>query len=755
MMKPENIRGQSRLVYTLAGVFTAVFLVFGIWFVNYAASLSKQETMEYIRQATNLTTLEVNEHIQDEMNTLRAAAVFPDDRALVANDDMFARVVRRLSGYFSYSRVGVVDLQGNALWQDASGVFQGSMANEPFFLAAKTGGGVVTEARKDAVLDMDVNIYAIPVLKEDGKTIRGVLFAAADTEILRGIIERSLYAGEGLAHIVDADGDYVLKSRSPLVAATGDNVFVIADPLSADRRQAVLDDFAAGRPGHLEKDVYGDNRLVSYAPLDYNGWFVFYAVPEKLVNAGMKNLTAGVVGIFLAASCIFALFIVLIRTVNSKRRKELERMAFVDPVTGRGNYQQFLRASEDILKADADARLAVCYADIVGFKYVNDLFGRETGDRLLRYWSDALAEALQPGEVFARVSADIFVALCRCQRQGEIELRMKAVGQRVALFPETFERGYRVEFNCGAYLTGGEQLPIRDMLDRANTAQKLVKELGNGTHFNYYSTEMRDKKLWETEVTAVMEHALENGEFMFYLQPKIDIASGALIGAEVLVRWDSSAYGMVSPDRFVYLFERNGFIMRLDRYIFEDACRFYREHLMKDGIGRLTLSVNVSRLALHQPDFITTYAAIRRKHGVPDGCIELEFTEGLVFENSARFQNVVQMCRSLGFLCSLDDFGAGYSSLNILKSLHVDVLKLDRQFFQYGSDAARGRLLVRNIISMAKDLGMHTLAEGIETEEQVEELRGMGCDAVQGYVYGKPMPPEEFLQYASAWAKSL
>ena len=170
---------------------------------------------------------------------------------------------------------------------------------------------------------------------------------------------------------------------------------------------------------------------------------------------------------------------------------------------------------------------------------------------------------------------------------------------------------------------------------------------------------------------------------------------------------------------------------------------------------RLTLSVNVSRLALHQPDFIITYAGIRRKYGVPDGCIELEFTEGLVFENSARFQNVVQMCRSLGFLCSLDDFGAGYSSLNILKSLHVDVLKLDRQFFQYGSDAARGRLLVRNIISMAKDLGMHTLAEGIETEEQVEELRGMGCDAVQGYVYGKPMPPEEFLQYASAWAKSL
>ena len=756
MTNLKNARRQSRILYILAGAFTAAFLLFGIGFVSYAVNLSKADTVDYIQQATHLTTVEVNEHIDDELNALKAAAVFPDDKDLLAVDPMFYRMVERLTTFVPFVRVGLADPAGDALWTDDFSTTRGNIRYDPFFAAAFAGEAVITETRGGAVNGLDVNYYAVPVYKEDGNTVRGVLFAAAREDELREIIDRSLYAGKGLAHIIDSRGDYVIWSNSPLVITNGDNVFNISNPLRGAARQAVADDFAAGRSGHLERNVYGDNRLVAYEPLAYNGWLVFYAVPESMVNEGMRKLEVGVVVIIAVASCIFALFIALIRLLNNRRRKELEHMAFVDPVTGRGNYQQFLQTAEEILKDNRDARLALCYADIIGFKYVNDLFGRDVGDRLLRYWSDALEESRLPGEAFARVSADIFVALCRCNTRGEIEMRMKAVGRRVALFPETFERGYRVELNCGVYLTGeqGEALAVTDMLDRANTAQKIVKERGNGERLNFYSDEMREKKLWETKVTAEMERALENGEFVFYLQPKIDIVSGGLIGAEALVRWNSPAHGLVSPGRFVSLFERNGFIMRLDRYIFEQVCQFYQRGMHGDGLAGSVISVNVSRLGLHRPDFITTYAAIRRKCDIPDGCIELEFTESLVFENSARFQNVVSMCKSLGFLCSLDDFGSGYSSLNILKSLRVDALKLDRQFFQYGSDAARGRLLVRDIISMAKDLGMHTLAEGIETEAQVDELRGMGCDAVQGFVYGKPMPPEEFLQFAKTWAKS-
>ncbi len=741
-------------IYFLAFTVSLIFLVSGIAFILFASSLSREETGEYIQVATGQIKFALAEHINEEFGNLRAASIISHDRELLSPDGTFTRLTKRLVANNSYIQVGIADRNGYAMWMEKGGIRRGSLAGEPFIERALQGEQVVTGTRKNAVDGIDVNYYAVPIFDEASGRISGVLFAADPEEEFRNIINHSLYAGKGLAHIIDSQGNYIVKSMSPIVIGIGDNIFDIPYPLTETDKQKLLDNLAMGQAGYFERKIYEADRLVAYSPLGINGWHVFYAVPEYMVSAGLKNVTVGGIVVISAAVLAFIFFIMLIKRVNKKNRNALETMAFIDPLTGQRNYQKFLIDAAEILKNAQDMKYAICYCDIKAFKTINDLFGRETGDRLLRYYSDFLFELTQEGEVFGRITGDIFVSLRKYQSKQEIETRFESAAHRLMVFPETFSRGYRVELFGGVYFINrnDEKLPLNDMMDRAITAEKSAKTLKNGKHLCFYTDEMREQKLWEAEVESTMEAALENNEFQVYLQPKIDIQHGnRIMGAEALVRWISPEKGLIPPGRFIGLFEKNGFITKLDRYVFDTACRNYKETVLDRGQQKYILSVNVSRLGLLQPDFISTYVFMKEQYHIPDGCIELEFTESLAFENHTLFQSIVDECRRNGFLCSLDDFGAGYSSLNILKSIQVDVLKIDGLFFKYGDNSDRGRELVKNIISMAKSLHMKTVAEGIDEEYQVEQLREMGCDAIQGYIFAKPLPMEEFNRFVELW----
>lgn len=240
------------------------------------------------------------------------------------------------------------------------------------------------------------------------------------------------------------------------------------------------------------------------------------------------------------------------------------------------------------------------------------------------------------------------------------------------------------------------------------------------------------------------QQALAEGQFQPYFQPKFDIQHGdRLAGAEVLCRWIHPQKGMIPPDQFIPVFEKSGLIMQLDRYMFEQACSWYRRYL--DGGGaRINLAVNVSRAGLLREDFVDYYVRVKETYGIPDGAMELEVTESLALGGEELLCQLVRELQAHGFTCSLDDFGSGYSSLNLLKNLPIRVLKLDILFFQRSVDKVRERIVVRNIINMARELKIRVIAEGVEETESVEFLRGAGCDIVQGYVFARPMPLAEF-----------
>ncbi|EFS27535.2 hypothetical protein FUAG_03050 [Fusobacterium ulcerans ATCC 49185] len=250
------------------------------------------------------------------------------------------------------------------------------------------------------------------------------------------------------------------------------------------------------------------------------------------------------------------------------------------------------------------------------------------------------------------------------------------------------------------------------------------------------------KYLKEKNIEDNMEHALENNEFIVYFQPKVELKTNKIAGAEALVRWQDPKKGLIPPDEFIPIFEKNGFITKLDIYVFEEVCKTIRKWL-NEGINPIPVSVNLSRMHLQNPNFLKKYKEIQEKYEVPADLLEIELTETLVFENFEQLKKVIDDIHQMGFSCSIDDFGSGYSSLNLLKEIPVDILKLDRIFFSKKNDK-RGNSVIESIISLAKKLNMTTISEGVETISQVEFLRKADCDLVQGYVYSKPLAKDDF-----------
>lgn len=429
-----------------------------------------------------------------------------------------------------------------------------------------------------------------------------------------------------------------------------------------------------------------------------------------------------------------------VRALRSLRYK-----AEHDPVTGYHNFPKFKTDAAELLAERGDRKYSLWYCDIRNFKFINDIYGYDIGDELLNYWAELIAEGARPGETFGRISGDNFALLRTYVDHDDLVTRFLRCSDLLTRFEGLANRRFRVEMIAGIYLVERPEdiLSIDDMLDRANLAQKGVKHL-SGSKYAFYSEEMRKRVLYEKNIESCMEEALRNREFCLHLQPQVDIQHGdALFGAEVLVRWERPGYGMVSPGDFIPLFERNGFIVDLDAFVFEEACAYLASRRSRD-LPPLRLSVNVSRLSIAQGDFLDRYSAIRDKYGIDSGMLELECTETIVIRNFALFRELMAALPSRGFRSAMDDFGTGYSSLNMLKEITLDVLKLDIAFFRDTEGTARERAVVESVVQMARALGMSTVAEGIEKQEQVEFLRSVGCNAIQGYIFSRPVPLTHF-----------
>lgn len=428
-----------------------------------------------------------------------------------------------------------------------------------------------------------------------------------------------------------------------------------------------------------------------------------------------------------------------------KYERNLSKYADTDVLTSGINYERYLRDSQKMLEENKDTNYAVFYADIQNFKYINDTFGYDVGDKLLMFISQKIRTALEGEDgFFARISADNYTVIIPYTDKNELVEPIYSIIDDICWFEDIQKAHYKPEIYVGIYCSGDDdrELTISEMIDRANMAQKSIKG-SSEYHIAFYTEEIRERVIAEKELERRMDTALANGEFKAYFQPKYEVSTGEIVGAEALVRWDSPESGFMSPGKFIPLFEQNGFIINLDQFVFETVCRNMRDWL-DSGIKVVPVSINVSRLQFYKLDFVKRYTKIKEKYNIPDGLLELEFTESIVFENLDILRKIVLSLKKEGFSCSIDDFGSGYSSLNILKNLPMDTLKLDKLFFDDSENLERDKALISSVINMSRALDMKTVAEGIESWAQVEFLKEIGCDIIQGYVYSEPIPHARF-----------
>ena len=478
----------------------------------------------------------------------------------------------------------------------------------------------------------------------------------------------------------------------------------------------------------------------------YNDFYVVRLTSSEVVEAKVRGsmVRLSVLMVLMSMFMVFVVFVALV--VYIRNRRAVYNAAYVDQLTGIPSKAKH-KIDAQILIDRQEQPYAYVTFDVDNFKYVNEMFGYEYGNKILIHIAKAVKLFAKKEELYARVSADNFAMMLKDNgTEEDLSNRIHELFRMIMEYREPEEELVMctLKFSCGVFRIT-EKADINTVRANANLAREESKKriLEDIVYFN---EELKNLKVEEKELEYDAEEALKNGEFLVYFQPKFNVENEKIIGAEALIRWNHPVRGMLPPGQFVPVFEMNGFIIPLDLFVLDRVCTLLASWIA-DGIPPICISVNLSRVHLIEENLVEQLIGVADKHNVPREYIEFELTESAFYEETGSLLRIMAQIKEAGFRLSMDDFGSGYSSLNLLRTLPVDVLKLDRVFLEdceEESDETRGKRIVTHVISMAKDLKMAVLAEGVETKYQKEFLQNAKCDMIQGYYYARPMPLKEF-----------
>lgn len=425
------------------------------------------------------------------------------------------------------------------------------------------------------------------------------------------------------------------------------------------------------------------------------------------------------------------------KTDEIRRFREEQYNATHDRLTGLYNREYFFQKAEQIMKRRPGVERFMVCTNIKNFKLVNDLFGEEIGDRILVDQAALLKFFNYEDCIQGRIGADRFAMLI-AKEHFNADLAAKNTGRLQYLFNDS---NYKIHIILGVYKIEDPEESPQVMYDKASMAVESVQGDYQKTVV-FYDTKMLNQLLHEKSVVGEFDDAISAGQFQMYLQPLVG-ADGKAKGAEALVRWAHPAHGLIMPVNFISVVEKTGLIIKLDEYMWELAAQRLKEWKER-GREDMSISVNISAKDFYYTDLYRVFTGLAEKYGISPGSLRLEITETVLMTDLEMHLKVLTKLQEYGFYIEIDDFGSGYSSLNMLKDIKADILKIDMMFLRETQNKARSRAILNSIISMAKALEMSVIAEGVETAEQRDFLAEMGCDVFQGYFFSRPIPVEEF-----------
>lgn len=553
-------------------------------------------------------------------------------------------------------------------------------------------------------------IRSIPVsLAEPGQDAREIF---ADREVLDRLLEQ--------------DTEQMVSARRQLRGKEHLSVFVTVKPVREQVLLSVYDmENADWLPRMAELQLSALDELASLGTGPYGeSYFEIQKVNNRLINSQRALAKANVL---------------LKETLEEMRRAEntieiLKR----DPVTNLLTEKIFYERAQVMLEENPGQAFDIIAVDIERFKIINDAFGTAAGNQLLSDPSVCLLDIrVDEKSLFARIRADLFAVLV--PREEGVYGRLE---HSLNCFLKNYPLPMRLTVKIGVYQIEERDIPVERMCDRAFIAAGSIKGM-YAEKIVFYNNAMREKMLFEQKILDTMVEALEQGQFQIHLQPKVRVNTEEVVGAEALVRWEHPELGLLSPADFLPVFERNGFIYSLDLYVWHKVCSAMQRWRQMGGAD-IPVAVNVSRMDIYHGDLPSLFTELVKDYGLEPKNLHLEITESAYISDSRQLLLVVEQLRKTGFVVEMDDFGSGYSSLNMLSELPVDVLKLDLKFLRTGTDAGRRHRIMQAVIDLAHTLHLLVIAEGVETKEESLLLEEMGCQYAQGYYYGRPVPENEF-----------
>lgn len=701
-----------------------------------------------VQEAAQQTAYNAYNKLNGDMQVLQALA----NNTQNLSPKKLQQILRHDKSQESFSTMGYIPLNGIAqiVTELNYDITYANVSTNPCFQKAKKGKGCFIRLRHPAYEEeVFYNLYFMPIFA--GNKVSSVLSAKTRVDILKNIVEVNNFNERAFNYIVKKDGTYLVnpENRTPDYAT---NIFYDESRFITLSKREVAQKLA-----NLEKGVFwtfngGEFWINAFTPIGYEDWLVVFFVPAKVLMMSIIDLLTLSLGIIFAINFLLYIIIRQIDALKKKSQQALLKVAFSDEVTGGINKSKFLLDSDNIIQnMRADENYAMLMMDITKFNVIHELYGIENANEILKDLHNIIDKNLPKGSLVARYSSATFSILLKYRYEKQITEIIDNIYKEVDLYNLTAmdnlnedksKLAAKLVLLFGVYFIKDTSLVANIICERANLAKRNTTN-DYGKYISFYDDKLRMQLLSDKTIEDEMHKALEQEQFVMYLQPKYNMKTLTVVGSEALVRWVHPTRGFIPPNDFIPLFEKNGFVINLDKYVWEQACKTIRSWIDK-GVKPVPISVNVSRLHLCNELFVDGVLKLINKYEIPPELIEFELTESACLEDFDRFIEILKQLKKIGFTIAMDDFGAGYSSLNMLRRIPVDILKLDREFLNDTTTSDRGKVVVRHVLAMAKNLKVKTVAEGIETIDQANFLTSAGCDIAQGFLYSKPINIVDF-----------
>lgn len=717
------------IVVFLAGVLGTLMLnTTGLY------STLKQNTKNYANDETSHIALNIASRMKMRHNYIQNLA---DTFARLPKELLTPELMTRKADFLDMNEIFVINNDGSTIPVERNiPILKSYLQQHP---------ELYTES-KIFVTNKDKVFFSAPIVYADGKN--AILVGSRSKNMLQQMLQNVSFKDQVICSIADSSGSIIIPAEDGLSFTDINHIFTgsITGEDAAEAKRMLLD-ISLQHSGVAQFDnVTQEPIMLGYDFLGINDWILLTIVPSNLFSDSTAPYFIRYIAIICFLSLIVLLVFLAVPWYYHRTLDHIQTVAFTDPLTGGHNDLAFRTEAEALLETYPERKYAVVYLNIRNFKLFNEHFGVESGDELLRQISRILQENLRKDERLNRRAGDHFYMLLEICNEQQILERLQTIMTDIEKQLSSKFSLEHISFEQGACVVTDRSTDFRIITDHAKIASAYQKE---GHSCRFYDANLEQQLEREHALDVHFQQALANHEFQLYIQPKVCPSSNTVKGGEVLVRWQHPEFGLLFPGDFIPLFERNGKICELDFYMFEETCKLMNKWLQKDK--NMVLSVNLSRahLLLSDLSFIDQFKQIKESYHIPDNQIELELTESMMLSRQDIYmvKAMINRIREAGFLCSIDDFGFGYSSLTILKDLNVNTVKLDRQFFI--DESEKSWMVVDHLIQLIHKLEMTVVGEGIESSSQVHKLRTAGCNLIQGYFYAKPLPVCDFEHWSA------